>query len=120
MDVSIIRTREHHLPSRSWRNAQGVKGDTYALHLLVLLRRLQHGGHVVGEAELLQRLGDVVAGDGLLGLLLGDLVGLGGDEGDKLNAALYEEVAGLLSEDAARGGGQDLGYDLLNRCCGGC
>lgn len=95
-----------------------AKGDTHSLHLLVLLCRLQHGGHVVREAKLLQRLGDVVAGDGLLGLLLRDLVGLGGDEGDELDAALDEEVAGLLGEDGARGGGEDLGDDLLDGCWG--
>ena len=71
------------------------------MHLLVLLRRLQDGGHVITKTQLLQRLGDVVARDGLLGLLLGDLVGLGGDEGDELDAALYEQVAGFLGEDGA-------------------
>ena len=57
----------------------------------------------------------MVAGNRLLGLLLGDLVGLGGDEGDELDAALYEEVAGLFGEDAAARGGEDLGDDLLDR-----
>lgn len=58
--------------------------------------RLEHSGDVVGEAELLQGLCDVVAGYGLLGLLLGDLVGLGRDEGDELDAALDEQVAGFF------------------------
>lgn len=89
----------------------------HLLLLLVLRRRLDDGGDVLGEAELLQGLGDVVAGDGLLGLLLRDLVGLGRDERDELDAALDQQVAGLLGEGDAVGGREDLGDDLLDRRC---
>lgn len=110
--LASLVTVSTHIQSNKKKRKQR---QTYLLRLLMLRRRLQHGRHVVRKAQLLQRLGDVVAGDGLLGLLLGDLVGLGGDEGDELDAALYEEVAGLLGEDAATRGGEDLGDDLLDR-----
>lgn len=90
--------------------------ETDLLHLLVLLRGLEDGGDVVGGAELLEGLCDVVAGDCLLGLLLGDLVGLGGDEGDELDAALDEQVPGVLGEGDAGRGRQDLGDYLLDGC----
>ena len=119
--MPITRGRESPLPQKggpqvSDNTSRGKLRATHLLHLLVLLRRLQHGRHVITKAQLLERLGNVVAGDGLLGLLLGDLVGLGGDEGDELDVALDEEVAGLLGEDAAGGGGEDLGDDLLDGC----
>lgn len=62
---------------------------------------LQDGGDVVGEAQLLQRLGDVVAGDRLLGLLLRDLIRLGRDECDELDTAFYEQVPSLFGEGDA-------------------
>jgi hypothetical protein len=46
------------------------------LDLLMLRRSLQHGRDVVSKAQLFQRFRDVVAGDGLLGLLLRDVIGL--------------------------------------------
>lgn len=78
---------------------------------------LEDGGDVVGEAEGLEGLCDVVAGDGLFGLLLGDVVGLAGDEGDELDAALDEEVTGFFGEGHAVGGREDLGDNLLDRGC---
>lgn len=53
-----------------------VSSSAYLLLLLVLRGGLQHGWHVVREAQLFQRLGDVVACYRLLGLLLGNLIGL--------------------------------------------
>lgn len=47
---------------------------THLLHFFVLRRRLHDGRYVIGEAELLQSLGDVIAGYRLLGLLFGNLV----------------------------------------------
>ncbi|KAL1843912.1 hypothetical protein VTJ49DRAFT_6855 [Mycothermus thermophilus] len=70
----------------------------YLLNLLVLSRRLEDGADIIREAQLFQGLDDVVAGDGLLGLLLRDLVGLGADERDELDATLYEYVARFLGE----------------------
>lgn len=70
--------------------------NTHLLLFLVLRSGLEYGGHVLGEAKCLQRLGDVVARDGLLRFLLGDVIGLAGDEGDKLDAAFYKKVTSLL------------------------
>ena len=36
--------------------------------------------------------------NGLLGFLLCDLVGFGGDESDKLDTTFYEEIAGIFCE----------------------
>ena len=57
--------------------------------------------------------------DRLFGLALRDLVGFGGDEGDELDAAVDEQVAGVSREgDAGFGivGGEDLGDDFLDGC----
>lgn len=66
---------------------------------------LEDGSNVVGEAERLESFRDMIAGDGLLGLLLGNLVGLGRDEGDKLDTALDEQVPSFFGEGDAVGGG---------------
>jgi hypothetical protein len=64
----------------------------------MLRRGFQHGRDVVGETKLVEGLDDVVAGDRLLGLLLRDLVRLRADEGNKLDAALYEDISSFLGE----------------------
>ena len=65
---------------------------------------LEYSRDVLAETQGVEGFADVVARDGLLGLLLRDVVGLGRDEGDELNAAFDQQVAGLLREgDAARG-----------------
>jgi len=53
----------------------------------VLLRHGQDVGHIVSKTQIRKRLLNVFASDGLLGFLLADIVGLGGDQGDKFNAA---------------------------------
>ena len=83
-------------------------GASHLLHFLVLGGRLQDSGNVLGEAELLERLGDVIAGNRLLSLLLRDLVGLGRHERDELDAAVDEEVSRFLREGHPSRGGQDL------------
>lgn len=68
-------------------------------HLLLLLvfgSSLQNGRNVIGEAERLQSLGNVVARYGLLRFLLGDIVCLRRDESDELDTAFYEQVTSLL------------------------
>lgn len=50
----------------------------------------------------------------LLGFLLANVVGLGGDQGDKLDAAFHEQVARILGEGLTGGWGQDLGDNLLD------
>lgn len=59
--------------------------------------------------------------DGLLVVLLGDLVGLGGDERDELDAGVGEGVAEVLGGGEAVGilGWQDLCEDLLHGRCQG-
>ena len=57
--------------------------------------------------------------DRLLGLALRDLVGFGRYEGDELDAAVYEQVAGISCEgDAGLGvvGGEDFGDYFLDGC----
>lgn len=80
------------------------KGNPKVSHLLdflVLCSGFQNGRDVVGKAELLQCLGDVVTSDSLFGFLLRNLVCLARDESDELDTALYKEVAGLLGEGDA-------------------
>lgn len=80
-------------------NEQGSNNRSkYLLNLLVLRSRLQHGRDVVGETESLERLRDVITGDGLLRLLLGDLVRLRRDERDELDAEIDEEIPCFLGE----------------------
>ena len=70
--------------------------------------------NVIREPELVERLDDVVAGNRLLGLLLRDLVRLRADEGDKLDAAFYEDVASFLGEGDAGRSRQDLADYFLD------
>ena len=88
---------------------------TDPLVLLVLVGYPEHILHVLLEAEILQRFGDVLACDRLLSFLLGDLVRLRRDQRDKLDAAFDEQVPGVSSEAEPGRGRQDLGDDLLNR-----
>jgi hypothetical protein len=76
--------------------------QTYLLLLLVILRDIKDRGHVVAEAELLQRSLDVLASYCLLRVLLGNLVGFGGNECDELNAAFNQEVARVFRKGRAR------------------
>jgi hypothetical protein len=74
----------------------------------------EHILDVLGEAQLAQGLVNVLGGDGLLGLVLCDLVGLGGDQRDELDAAVDEQVARVLAKGQARFVAQDLADDLLD------
>lgn len=64
----------------------------------------------------------MLARDGLLRVLLRDVVGFGGDHGDELDAALDQQVAGLLGEGhglrvfVGGFGREDFVDDLLDRC----
>lgn len=53
--------------------------------------------------------------DCLLGFLLADVVGLGGNQGDKLDTAFHEQVTRIFREGLAGRWGQDLCDDLLDR-----
>ena len=70
--------------------------------------------NVILKAKLVERLDDVVTRNRLLGLLLRDLVRLRADEGDKLDAAFYEDVASFLGEGDAGRPRQDLADYLLD------
>lgn len=87
---------------------------THLLHLLVFSSCFEYHGHVVGEAKLLESFGDVITCDGLLRLLLGDLVCFGRDEGDELDAALYKKVASFLGERDSILCGKNFRNDLLD------
>jgi hypothetical protein len=59
----------------------------------------------------------VITGNCLFGLFFGNLIGLGGDEGDEFHAALYEEISGLLCKGHSALRWKNLTYNLLNSCC---
>ena len=74
-------------------------------------------GYVIGKTQISQRSFNVLAGNGLLRFFFTDVVGLGGDQSDKLNAAFHKQVAGVFRERLAGGGGKDLrDYLLYCRC----
>lgn len=79
------------------------------------MRDLEYRGHVFAKVQLLQRCLDVLARYCLLCVLFGDLIGLGGDERDELDAALYEQVPGIFRERHARFRRQDVLHNLLHR-----
>lgn len=83
----------------------------------MLPRHRQHLRHILGKAQLTQGLVDVFGRDRLLGLALGDLVGLGGDEGDELDAAVDQEVTGVFAKGDAGVVAEDFGDDFLHGCC---
>lgn len=62
----------------------------------------------------------MLARDRLLGILLGDFVGLGGDHGDELDAALDQQIASFFGEGhglrtlVGGFGGKDFVDDLLH------
>lgn len=72
--------------------------DNHLERLLHLPRTRQHLPHILGEAQLLQCLIDMLCCDGFFGLALRNLVGLGGNEGDELDAAIDEKIAGVAGE----------------------
>jgi len=77
------------------------------LALLEAARHLEQIRHVFAESQLLECLGDVLTGDGLLGVLFRDLVGFGGYHCDELDAAFDEEVATVFCK----------GHALVGVCC---
>jgi hypothetical protein len=83
------------------------------------LRDFEDGWNVVAKIQFLQGSLDVFACYGLFGVFFGDLVGLGGDEGDELNAAFYQEVARIFGKCHARLAGEDVLDDLLDGRCSG-
>jgi len=56
--------------------------------------------------------------DRLLGVLLADFIGFGRDERDELDAGLNQGVAVVFRCGEAGAGGQDLGQDFGDGCCG--
>lgn len=88
---------------------------TYHLLGLELLRNLHDPRDIFAKAQILERLGDVLARDRLLGVLFGDLVCLGGDHCYKLDAAFDEKVAGFAGKRDAIFVGEDFVDDLLDR-----
>ena len=91
--------------------------SAYLLLLLIILCNVEDGGHVVAKVELLESSLDMLAGYGLLGVLFGDFVGLGRDEGDELDAALNKQVSRVLSKGHAWLAGEDVLDNLLHRRC---
>ena len=57
----------------------------------------------------------MLACDSLLGFFFADVVRLGRDQSDELNAAFHEQIARILGEGLAHAGREDFGDDLLDR-----
>lgn len=91
--------------------------STYLLLLLVILRDLEYGWHVVAKVEFFECCLDMFTCDGLLRVLFGDFIRLGGNERDELDAAFNEEVSGIFGEGHARLAGEDVLDNLLYGCC---
>lgn len=95
------------------------EGSTWATYLQLLLVFFGNGeniGNVIAEPEIPERLLHMFTGDGLLGLLLTDIVCFGRDQSDKLDAALHQEVARILGEGLAGARWENLRDNLLDRC----
>lgn len=58
-------------------------------------------GDIITEAEIPQCLLHMFTSDGLLGLLLADIVCFGGDQSDEFNTAFHKQVARILREGLA-------------------
>ena len=89
-------------------------------HLLLVLKLIcnsQYLGNVVSKPKFCERFLDVIHRYCLLCLFFGDIVGLGRDQGDELDAAFNEEVSGISGEDLTIGMGKDFCNDLLDGCC---
>lgn len=71
--------------------------------------------NVIAESEITQSPLHMLTGDSLLRFLLADIVGLGGDQSDELNAAFHEEVARVFGEGLPGGRREDLCDDFLDR-----
>ena len=69
--------------------------------------------YVFGEPKLSESFVDMVGRNGFLCLFFCYLVGLGGYEGDELDATVDQKVARISCKGDARGS-EDLGDDLLN------
>lgn len=84
------------------------------LNFLVFISRFDDGGDVISKTKLIKGLRDMIARNGLLGVLLRDIVGLGGDKGDEFDTALDEKVTRFLGKVDSHRGRQDLAHYLLN------
>lgn len=83
----------------------------------MLIRTRKDILHIIAKSEIFQRLLDVLAGNRLLGFLLANVVGLGGDERDEFDAAFHEQVARIFGKGLAGGRGEDFGDDFLDGRC---
>lgn len=68
----------------------------YLQLLLVFFGNSEYISDIITETEIPQCLLHMFTSDGLLGFLFADIVRLGGDQGDKFNAAFHEQVACIL------------------------
>lgn len=85
------------------------------MDFFVLCRCLEHCRHILGETQDLERFGDVVTCNCLLGLLIRYLVCLRRDECNKLYTAFYQKIPGLFGIGNAVALGQNLANDFLDR-----
>ena len=83
----------------------------------VLLGYRKYVRDIVCKAKIPECFLNVFACDGLLSFLFADIVGLGRDQGDELDAAFHQQIARILGEGLAHAGREDLGNDLLDRRC---
>jgi hypothetical protein len=89
-------------------------------HLLLVLELVcnsQYLGNVVGKSKLCECFLNVIHRYRLLCLFFRDIVGLGRDQGDELDAALNEEISCISGKDLTIRGRKDFRNDLLDGCC---
>lgn len=84
------------------------------LHLPVFQRRVHHDVHVRGKAQVFECARDVIAGNGLFGLLFRKIVSLGRDEGNEFDAAFDEQIACVARKGDAGAGWEDFGDNFLD------
>lgn len=91
-----------------------ARHGSYLLNFFVLSSSFHDCGHVIGEAQLYQGFGNVIAGNRFLGLFFRYLVCLRGDECDELHTALNQQIACLFGKCHTGRWWEDFADDLLD------
>lgn len=92
------------------------KVHSHLLLVLELICNSQYLRNVVGKPKFRECFLDVIHSYCLLCFLFGDIIGLGRDQGDELDAAFNEEIPCISGEDLTIRWGKDFCNDLLDGC----
>ena len=93
------------------------KVHSHLLLVLELICNSQYLGNVVGKPKFRECFLDVIHSYCLLCFLFGDIISLGRDQGDELDAAFNEEISCISGKDLTIRWGKDFCNDLLDGCC---